>query len=125
MEEREKEIRLVEHTYFKKDTQKTIDDFEVGDVVFIKIRSPLHYGNREWIFYGKITKITKCFFWITQYAEASWMSDTYCETETIARRDANAEYYAKQWAKDRLLEIWSVTTKQRVDEVTFYHPKRR
>ena len=123
MDIKEKRTRLVSHTYFRKEVRKTINDVKVGDLIFIKIRSPLHYGNREWIFYGKIAKITKCFFWITEYAEAWWTSDTYCDTEAIARRDANAEYYTKQWAKDRLLEIWSATAKERVDEVVIYNPR--
>lgn len=123
MDAKNKEVRLVNHTYFTKDTQKRINDVNVGDIVFIKIRSPLHYGNREWIFYGKIQKITAKFFWITEYVEASWVSDTYCDTDTIVNHDAKFESYTKQWAKSRLIEIWSARTKQRVDEVVIYNPR--
>ena len=123
MDVKNKEVRLVNHTYFIKDTQRSIDDVNVGDIVFIKIRSPLHYGNREWIFYGRIQKITANFFWITEYVEASWVSDTYCDTDTIINHDAKFEHYTKQWAKSRLIEIWSARTKQRVDEVVIYNPR--
>ena len=47
MDTQSKEVRLVNHTYFLKDIQQRIDDIKVGDIVFIKIRSPLHYGNKE------------------------------------------------------------------------------
>ena len=120
---KEKETRLVSHTYFQKETRKTIDDVMVGDLVFIKIWSPLYYGSREWIFYGKIAKITKCFFWITEYAEANWTFDTYCNTESISKRNANPTPYTKQWAKSRLMEIWSATTKEKLDEVVVYNPQ--
>lgn len=123
MKPENKETRLVMHTYFQKKEQTTIDDIHVGDLVFIKIWSPLHYGNRELIYYGKIAKITKCFFWITEYTEGFWTSDTYCDTKTIEKRDANPEHYTKQWAKSRLLEVWTVKTKQREDEVTVYSSK--
>jgi len=73
---------------------------------------------QEILFYGKIAKITKCFFWITEYTEGFWTSDTYCDTKTVEKRDANPEHYTKQWAKSRLLEVWTVKTKQREDEVT-------
>lgn len=123
MNHKKKETRLVNHTYFQKKTQKTIDDVNVGDIVFIKIWSPLNYGNREWIFYGRIAKITKCFFWITEYAEANWTFDTYCNTETISKRNTNPAPYTKQWAKSRLLEIWSAATEEKAEEVVVYNPR--
>ena len=123
MNHKKKETRLVNHTYFQKKTQKTIDDVNVGDIVFIKIWSPLNYGNREWIFYGRIAKITKCFFWITEYAEANWTFDTYCNTETISKRNTTPAPYTKQWAKSRLLEIWSAATEEKAEEVVVYNPR--
>ena len=115
-----KGVRLVNHTYFQKAIQKSIDDIKIGDLVFIKIRSPLHYGNRELIYYGRIAKITKCFFWITEYAMANWTTSTYCNSSSIAKYDANPEHYTKQWAKSRLLEIWSATSKEKVEKVPIY-----
>lgn len=123
MDAQNKEVRLVNHTYFIKDVQKSIDDVNIGDIVFIKIHSPRHYGNRELTFYGRIQKITEYFFWITEYVEASWTFDTYCNTDTIANHDAIFERYTKQWAKSRLIEIWSVRTKQRIDEVVIHNPR--
>ena len=123
MDIRNKEVCLANHTYFVKDIQKNINDVNVGDIVFIKIRSPLHYGNKEWTFYGKIQKMTAKYFWITEYVEASWGTAIYCDTDTIVNHDAKFERYTKQWAKTRLIEIWSARTMQKVDEVVIYNPR--
>ena len=47
-------------TVFRKVMKTSIDAVRPGDVVYIKMRNPQHFGIRELEYYGRITKITSC-----------------------------------------------------------------
>ena len=120
------QTKNVSRTYFRKESLTTIDDVRIGDVVFIEIWSPLSYGIRKMSYFGKITKVTKCFFWIIPYVDGHGFGPNpacYVNTDVAARMDKAVARYTKQWAKSRLIEIRSASTYERIDAVTIYNPR--
>ena len=45
-----------EYTYFEKQGIVDVEDVPPGEIVYLKVQSPLKSGNREWEYYGKIVK---------------------------------------------------------------------
>lgn len=96
-------------TYFKKTKKTTIDEVSEGEIVYLKVRSPLKYGLREWNYYGKITKKTNQYFYILEYTTGSesWY------TEDIKRYEENPNPGTKKWAKKSIIEIYKVKCQEK------------
>lgn len=95
----------VDMTYFKKINQTTIEDVSDGEIIYLKVCSPLNYGLREWEYYGKLMKKTNYFFDILNYSDA--MVD-YWYTKEIEKKNNNPQKYTKRWAKKSIIEIYKV-----------------
>ena len=97
-------------TVFRKVMKTNIDAVKPGDVVYIKMRNPQHYGLRELEYYGRITKITACYFWIAEYCDghAFGGGDCSCTTSQREKIDTIPEYRnrcTRKWSKESLIEI--------------------
>ena len=100
--------KQVTNRYFHKIQPCSINDVNAGDIVHITVRSPLHYGIREWSYYGRMIKITRCYFLIIQYFEASsfgGVESNYCNASHAELLDRASKEYAKRWSKDSLISI--------------------
>ena len=107
----EKECNI---TYFKKIKELSIDEVNEGDIVYLKVNSPLNYGIRELEYWGKIIKKTNCFFWITEYGTATWRID-HQDTDIVKKHDENVEKYTKKWEKKSICELWIASTEQKIE----------
>ena len=111
MEPLKKCIKVVNCTFFNRLRSISINDIKEGDIVYIKVKSPLNYGVSEWEYYGRIIKITKCYFQILHYFEAS-MGINECRTESISKIEADPSGHIKKWAKKSIVEICTLETVQ-------------
>ena len=97
-------------TIFRKLIATDINSVRPGDVVYIKMWNPKHYGIRELEFYGRIIKITKCYFWIAEYCDghAFGGGDCGCTTDHRTKVDSIPEFTdrcTRKWHKNSLIEI--------------------
>lgn len=106
-------IKKVNITYFIKNKKITIEDVNIGDIVFVKVKSPLNYGIREVPYYGKIMKKTNCYFEILEYYGGFDLDNW--KTEQIKLKENNKEKYTKKWAKKSILEMYSIKTEEKVE----------
>lgn len=108
----------VDTTFFYKREKTTIEDVAPGDIVCIKVQSPLNYGIRELDYFGRIHKVTKCYFWIIEYLgpalEFAFCPINDCSTSQVKRHDENPDIFAKKWAKSSLIDIWKADLESRV-----------
>lgn len=103
----------VDITYFKKDKKVQIDEISVGQLIYLKIESPLNYGVSDWYFYGKLVKVTKQYFEILIYCDAYRINDWH--TQQIEMKEQSPEKYTKKWAKKRIKEIYTIKTERKVE----------
>lgn len=110
----EKEVDV---TYFKKIKKVKIEDVSEGELVYLKVRSPLNYGTREWGYYGKIIKKTNYYFDILNYNE-----DTidYFYTNEIEKINNNPDKHTKRWAKKSIIEIYVIQTENEIKLIEYY-----
>ena len=106
-------------TYFIKQERISIETVKVGDLVYLSVRSPQHYGLRHWNYWGKITKVTAHYFSIIEYCEATCIGPNNCTSTKIIEMDLHPEY-SKRWAKNSILELYKATTSEKIEEVTYY-----
>lgn len=121
MKEMHKYKKEVGITYFKKEYKTTIDDVNVGDIIFIKVKSPLNYGISEIPFYGKLVKKTKYYFDILEYYGQFDIDNWH--TEQINLKENNPKKYTKRWAKKSIIEIYNVSTEEKTEIKEFYTNK--
>ena len=112
--------KLVSKTYFKKGIKVSIDDVKEGDLVYISIKSPLNYGIRTWQYWGMITRITPCYFYIVEYCEAHHFGPNDWYTDSIERMNQNIKHFAKRWAKNSIVELYTATSEVK-EELIEYH----
>ena len=113
----------VTNRYFRKTMKCTINNVNEGDIVHITVRSPLHYGIKEWSYYGRIVRITRCYFTILQYFEAAsfgGIETNYCSVSHAELLDNAQKTHAKRWAKDSLISI-HLATFEDVEETREYY----
>lgn len=99
-------------TYFNKIKEVNIDEVKEGDLVYLEVKSPLQYGTYSWTFYGKITKKTKCYFYILEYCNG--LID-YCRTEQITKKESSAKPPTKQWAKKNIIKLFLVNSIEKIE----------
>lgn len=104
----ENQSKKTSKTIFSKTCPTNIDSIKPGDIVYIKVNNPLRYGVRELEYYGRISKITDCYFWIAEYCNGYSLfgSECSCSTASCKRIDSMPEYRRK-WRKTSLIEIWN------------------
>ena len=119
-------IKEIDKTFFYKRNKTTIADVAPGDIVCIKVQNPLHYGARDLTYFGRIEKITRCYFWVIEYCgPVSEYSSTVtdCSTDFFNHANSDPGRLLKKWAKTSLLEIWEADTESRVVETTIWKSK--
>ena len=104
-----KYTKEVNVTYFEKQKKITIDEVTEGEVIYLKVHSPLNYGIRECSYYGKLIKKTNLFFDILEYNTGL----DNLNTEQIRNYEKNQKKYTKRWAKKSIIEIYLVKTKEK------------
>jgi len=119
VDEMYKYTKVVSRTYFKKSNPVSIEEVKPGDLVYLSVKSPLHYGNYSWEYWGKIQKITPQFFYVIEYCQANFYGPNSWETESIKRMDSNPKY-CKRCAKKRIIELNLATTTEKIEEVTYH-----
>jgi len=110
----EKYKKSINMTYF---TKKKIIDIEdsLDKIVYLEVDSPLNYGMKTWDYYGRITKITKCYFEIIEYCDGNI---DHWDTEYIIKREKTK--LTKKWAKKSIQKLYEVTTTEKNVEVEYY-----
>lgn len=106
----------VNRTYFEKVKKAAINEVNEGEVIYLKVRSPLNYGIRYWEYCGKLIKKTNLFFDILEYNTGS----DNCDTEEIERCEKNQKQYTKRWAKKSIIEVYLVKTQEKKELVEYY-----
>lgn len=106
-----KYIEEVNITYFEKLKKTTIDEVTEGEIIYLKVSSPLNYGIRQWEYYGRLIKKTNLFFDILQYNTGL----DNCNTEQVKNSEKNQKKYTKRWAKKSIIEIYIVKTKEEIE----------
>lgn len=101
-------------TYFEKIKEVYIDEINVGDIVYLKFILPTNRGRGEGEMYGKITKITKCYFWILPYCDARFKVN-HQFTSSIEFRNENQEKDAKKLSQERIRELWIASVEERIE----------
>ena len=79
----EKYTKKINITHFAKDEEINIDD-ATNRIVYLEVNSPLNYGLRTWEYYGRIVKVTKCYFEIIEYCDGNtdyWYTDEITKKE--------------------------------------------
>lgn len=113
MTEMYKYKKKVNITYFSKIKESNIEDIAEGNTIFIKVKSPLNYGVREWFYYGRLIKKTNNFFDILEYFGNTNIDNW--ETEQIKMKENNPKKYTKRWAKKSIIEIYLVNTVEKIE----------
>lgn len=108
--------RNVSITYFYKAKKSNIEEIDIGSIVYLKVKSPLNYGIKEWEYYGKITNKTKCSFNILEYCNGD---SGYWYTDEITKKEHKAETHTKKWMKKSIIEIYEVDTKNKIETHEF------
>ena len=80
----EKYTKEVDVTYFKKIKRVSIEDVPVGSLVYLKVDSHSKTTIRELEYYGRILKITPCFFVFLGYFKSLCRLDNW-NTEEIKK----------------------------------------
>ena len=110
----EKYTKIVNVTYFIKEKEIDIDD-SINKIVYLEVDSPLNYGMRTWKYYGRIVKVTKCYFEILEYCTAqvdNW------NTEQILIKEK--KHSSKKWAKKSIQKLYEVKTEEKIEEKEYY-----
>ena len=92
--------------FFYKTEKISIEDVKPGDVVRINIWNPKRYGVRELGYFGRIEKVTKCYFWILEFCGPYLDSANECSVSFLSKLFDNPEKFTKKWAKTSLVDIW-------------------
>lgn len=111
MSEMYKYTKEVDITYFKKIKTTIIENVNEGEIIYIKVYSPLNYGIKEWEYYGRLIKKTNHFFDILEYFGNSRMN--YWSTDEIEKKEENQKKYTKKWAKKSIIQICTVKTENK------------
>jgi len=109
----EKYKKIVNMTYFTKGKKIDIND-SIDRIVYLEVDSPLNYGARTWDYYGRIVKITNCYFWIIEYCDGflnSWQKDQIQRAEN--------EHLAKKWHKKSIRKLYEVKTEEKNEEIEY------
>ena len=117
-----KRIVEQEYTFFEKQEIVSIDEVNTGEQVYLKVESPLNYGNREMEYYGRIEKITPCYFWILEYCLVSRGTNDWLTSE-ILKKELDCKRHTKQWAKKSVIELRSVKTTIKKEKREIYSSK--
>lgn len=109
----QKEVNI---TYFKKVKKAVINEVNEGEIIYLKVRSPLNYGIRDWDYYGKLIKKTNLYFDILVYTTGldNW------NTKEIKRYERNQKQYTKRWAKKSVIEVYLVQTQEKKELLEYY-----
>ncbi len=110
----EKYTKKINITYFTKDKEVNIDN-AINKVVFLEVNSPLNYGLRTWEYYGRIVKVTKCYFEIIEYCDGN---TDYWYTDEINKKEN--EKITKKWAKKSIQKLYCVKTENKIEKHEFY-----
>ena len=105
---------VIPESLFNKEKEIDIND-SLNKIVYLEVDSPLNYGMRTWEFYGRIVKVTKCYFEIINYCTAdvdNW------NTEQILIKEQ--EQTSKKWAKKSIRKLYEVKTEERTEEKEYY-----
>lgn len=109
----EKYTKMINMTYFTKGEKIDIDD-SLNKIVYLEVDSPLNYGVRTWDYYGRIVKITKCYFWIIEYCDGflkNW------RTDQIQKKEE--KQLAKKWHKKSIQKLYEVKTEEKNEEIEY------
>ena len=124
MQSMETYTEMVDTTFFKKGAKLSIENAKIGELVCITVENPLRYGVRELCYFGRIVKVTKCYFWIVEYLGPNLgfsPSPVHeCRTGQVEHHDLNQDKYTKKWAKKSLIDAWEATMESRVVEKQFW-----
>ena len=109
----QKEVNI---TYFRKVKKAVINEVNEGEIIYLKVRSPLNYGIRDWDYYGKLIKKTNLYFDILVYTTGldNW------NTKEIKRYERNQKQYTKRWAKKSVIEVYLVQTQEKKELLEYY-----
>lgn len=110
-----KNIKNVNITYFTKLKEIDIKD-AYNKIVYLEVNSPLSYGLKIWNYYGRIVKITNCYFEILEYCTANF---DYWYTDQISKKEKNR--ITKKWAKKSIVKLLEVSSKEINKEVEHYN----
>ena len=111
MEKYNKKINI---TYFTKDEEINIDN-AINKIVFLKVNSPLNYGIRTWEYYGRIVKVTNCYFEIIEYCDGK---TDYWYTDEINKKEHRNT--TRKWAKKSIQKLYNVKTETKLEDWEFY-----
>lgn len=110
----EKYKKIVDMTYFTKTKEINIDD-ALNKIVYLEVDSPLNYGIKTWNYYGRIIKITNCFFEIIEYCDGCI---DHWKTNYILKKDQTK--HSKKWAKKNIQKLYEVTSEEKKEEIEYY-----
>ena len=94
--------------YFEKGKDIDIDN-AVGKVVYLEVRSWLHYGCYSFRYYAKIIKTTPKFFnyRIFNTAEVNW-----CKEETFNKVQNYPDWVSSRLSKDKIIELKEINIRK-------------
>lgn len=110
----EKYLKNTSITYFAKVKEIDINN-SLNKTVYLKVKSPLNYGIKSWEYYGRITKVTKCYFEIIEYCDGNLK---YWYTDEIIKHEQ--KQLSKKWAKKSIELLCEVQTSENNENIEFY-----
>lgn len=111
----EKYTQIVRMTYFKKENKIEIEK-ATNRIVYLEVYNPHNYGPMTVNYYGRVIKVTNCFFYIIEYCDGfvdKWRTDQISIAEKEIRK--------KKCAKKSIVKLMEVSTKEINDEVEYYN----
>ena len=108
-----KYTKKVSLTYFKKIKEISIEN-SINKIVYLEVNSPLNYGVKTFSYFGKIVKVTKCYFDILEYCTADIDN---CSTQQILMKENNKR--VKKWSKKSIRKLIEVSTDEKEEFVEY------
>lgn len=94
--------------YFEKGKDISVDD-AVGKIVYLEVRSWLHYGCYSFRYYAKIIKTTPKFFVYCDFTDAKI---NWCKEETFNKVLNYPNWVSSRLAKDKIIELKEVSIRK-------------
>ena len=111
----EKHIKNKSITYFDKVEEININ-YSLNKIVYLKVKSPLKYGIKSLEYYGRVTKVTKCYFEIIEYCDGSL---NYWYTNEINKKEQTM--LTKKWAKKSIELLYEIKTSEENKALEIYN----
>lgn len=93
---------------FKKETIVSIENINIGDYFYVKIRNPLSYGNTYLEYFAKLISKTDKFFTAFYYEDGMLFNSAWSDGIRIDQIPLK-EKYAKKFSKERIREVREVS----------------